>query len=298
MKKTCLLLIATACVLAIALSLAAFTLLNNTPSNESSQNPKQTSTPTNPSYVNTPTATSSNDYDYQPTFHGVPVYSYQVIQSYPHDTSAFTQGLTFDDDYLIEGTGLNGASSIRRVNLVDGQVLQKSELSSEYFGEGLTVVDDKIVQLTWKNEVGFIYDKDTFELLGNFSLSTEGWGLTYDGNCLIVSDGTANLYFLDSVTYQIVNSLTVYDAVGSVKNLNELEYINGYVYANVWFSSKIAIINPVTGQVTAYIDLDDLVQMYTSKNSDAVLNGIAYNSKTEQLYVTGKFWSNIYEIQI
>jgi glutamine cyclotransferase len=292
MKKACLL-IAIACVLAIALSLVAVTMLNIIPSNTPSQNPTKTSTPTNPSDVNNP---SNNDS--QSTFHGVPVYSYQIIQTYFHDASAFTQGLTFDDDYLIESTGLNGASSIRRVNLVDGQVVQKFDLSDEYFGEGLTVVGDKIVQLTWRNGVGFIYDKETFELLTSFSLDTEGWGLTYDGNYLIVSDGTDNLYFLDSSTYQIVNSITVYDAVGSVKNLNELEYINGYVYANIWYSSKIAVINPITGQINAYIDLTDLDQMYTSKNSSAVLNGIAYNSKTEQLYVTGKYWSNIYEIQI
>jgi len=171
-------------------------------------------------------------------------------------------------------------------------------LSTEYFGEGIAVVDDKIIQLTWQNKIGFIYDQKTFALLGNFSLSTEGWGLTYDGNHLIMSDGTSNLYFLDPNTYQTVNSINVHDAYGSVNNLNELEYINGSIYANIWFSSKIAIINPDTGQIDAYIDLDNLAQTYTSKNNEAVLNGIAYNPKTNQLYVTGKLWSNIYEIQL
>ncbi|MCL2643174.1 MAG: glutaminyl-peptide cyclotransferase [Candidatus Bathyarchaeota archaeon] len=233
------------------------------------------------------------------TFHGVPVYSYKVIQTYPHDSSAFTQGLTFDNKgNLIESTGLNGASSLRRVNLSDGKILQQINLAEEYFGEGITVVDDKIIQLTWQNKIGFIYNQETFDLLGNFKLNTEGWGLTYDNKHLILSDGTSKLHFLDTNTYQTINSINVHDAEGPVENLNELEYINGTIYANIWFSTKIAIINPTTGQVEAYIDLEELAQPHTTKNREAVLNGIAYNTQTNQLYITGKNWPNLYEILI
>ncbi|MDR2700091.1 MAG: glutaminyl-peptide cyclotransferase [Nitrososphaerota archaeon] len=289
MKKNYATIITVLCILTIIASVVAITLLNY-----SFPNTPKTPTPsTTISFV-----TPSND-PTQSTFHGVPMYSYQILQTYPHDPSAFTQGLTFDDNgNLIESTGLNGASSIRRVNLADGQVLQQFNLPHEYFGEGTTVVNDKIVQLTWQNKIGFIYDKKTFELLENFTLNTEGWGLTYDGNHLIMSDGTANLYFLDITTYQTINNIKVYDANGSVENLNELEYINGTIYANIWRSSKTAIINPNTGQIEAYIDLDDLSQQYTKKDSTAVLNGIAYSTQTKQLYVTGKNWSNLYEIQI
>jgi len=233
------------------------------------------------------------------TYNNVPVYSYSITQIYPHDPSAFTQGFTFDSEgNLLEGTGINGASSLRQVNLVDGKILQQINLSYEYFGEGITVVDNKIVQLTWQNKIGFIYDRETLALLDNFNLNTEGWGLTYDGKYLIMSDGTDTLYFLDTTTYKTTNSINVYDGNGPVENLNELEYINGTIYANIWHSSKIAIINPTTGQVEAYIELEDLTQTYTTKDSEAVLNGIAYNTQTKQLYITGKNWSNIYEIEI
>jgi glutamine cyclotransferase len=289
MKKTCAT-IAIIITLALIIGITAITLLNpNTP------NPQPTSTqPPNPS-----STSSSNSSSNQPTFNGVPVYSYKIVKIYPHDPSAFTQGLTFDDNgHLIESTGLYGESSLRRVNLTNGQILQQVNLPPEYFGEGIAIVNDKIIQLTWQNNTGFIYDKNTFDLLGNFTITTEGWGLTYDGKHLIMSDGTANLYFLDPNTYQTINTISVYDANGPVKNLNELEYINNTIYANIWFSSKIAIINPTTGQIEAYIDLENLSQPYTAKDTNAVLNGIAYNPQTGQLYVTGKNWSNLYEIQI
>jgi glutamine cyclotransferase len=285
MKKTRVV-VAVLCVLALIVSITAITLLNSNISNTS-----QIPTPT-------PLLTPSDNRT-QPTFNGVPVYTYKIIQTYSHDSVAFTQGLTFDDTgNLIESTGLYGASSLRRVNLTDGQILQQVNLSCEYFGEGITVVNDKIIQLTWQNEIGFIYDKNTFDLLDNFTLTTEGWGLTYDGNHLIMSDGTANLYFLDTTTYKTVNTINVHDAKGPVENLNELEYINGTIYANIWFSSKIAIIDPATGQIEAYIDLENLSQQYTTKDSNAVLNGIAYNKQTNRLYITGKNWSNLYEITV
>jgi glutamine cyclotransferase len=233
------------------------------------------------------------------TFHGIPVYTYSnTIKTYPHDASAFTQGLTFDDKgNLIEGTGLYGASSLRRVNLADGKILQQIDLDDEYFGEGITVVDNKIIQITWMNKIGFVYDKETFKLLNTFKLNTEGWGLTYNGKHIILSDGTSTLYFLDPNTYQTINSINVHDPEGPVTNLNELEYINGVIYANIWFSTKIAIINPTTGQIEAYLDLEKIAQPHTTKNTEAVLNGIAYNTQTNQLYVTGKYWSNLYEIE-
>ena len=168
-------------------------------------------------------------------------------------------------------------------------------MSGEYFGEGIAVVGDKIVQLTWQNYIGFVYDKATFDLLGQFNLTTEGWGLTYNGTHLILSDGTSKLYFLDPNTYQTVGSVNVHDGSMPIANLNELEYINGDVYANIWEDQKIAIINPQTGQVKAYIDLTGL---YQTNDPNAVLNGIAYNQQTGQLYVTGKYWPNLYEIQL
>ncbi|MCL2173081.1 MAG: glutaminyl-peptide cyclotransferase [Candidatus Bathyarchaeota archaeon] len=231
------------------------------------------------------------------TFHGVPLCSYKVVQIYPHDSEAFTQGLTFDDKgNFLEGTGLEGASSLRRVNLTDGKVLQQTNLDKEYFGEGIAVVGDKIVQLTWQNNIGFVYDKETFNVIEQFNFNTEGWGLTYDGTCLILSDGTSNLYFLDATTYQTISSINIQDAEGPVENLNELEYINGFIYANIWFSTKIAIINPATGQVQAYLDLEEIAQPHATKSAEAVLNGIAYDTQTNKLYITGKLWSNLYEI--
>jgi glutamine cyclotransferase len=291
MKKN-LLILTTLCVLALIIGVTTMVLLNSNVS-ISAQTPTATISPSSSLPISTDNSLQ------QPTFNGVPIYSYKIIQTYPHDPLAFTQGLTFDDnDNLIESTGLNGASSIRRVNLTNGQVIQQFNLQYEYFGEGITIVDNKIIQLTWKNNIGFIYDEKTFELLGIFTLNTEGWGLTYDGKHLIISDGTANLHFLDPTTYKTSHSITVQDANGPVKNLNELEYINGVIYANIWFDTKIAVISPATGQIEAYIDLDDLAQPYTTKDSNAVLNGIAYNTQTCQLYITGKNWSNLYEIAI
>jgi glutamine cyclotransferase len=290
MKKNYTTTIAVICTLTLILSITTtITIINK----------NNTNTPQTPNAPSPYTTPSNSHTQPQITFHGVPVYNYKIIQTYPHDPLAFTQGITFDDKgYLIESTGLNGASSIRRVNLVDGKILQQVNLSYEYFGEGIAIVDNKIIQLTWQNKIGFIYDKETFEQLDTFNYNTEGWGLTYDGNHLIMSDGTATLYFIDTTTCKTVNTINVRDTEGPVKNLNEIEYINGSIYANIWFSTKIAIINPTTGQVEAYINLEEIVNPYTTKDPNAVLNGIAYNTQTNQLYVTGKNWSNIYEIAL
>jgi glutamine cyclotransferase len=198
---------------------------------------------------------------------------------------------------LYESTG--ESSSLRRVDLESGNVLQEISLPEGYFGEGLTVVNDSLIQLTWQNQIGFIYDKSTFSLLGNFSYSTEGWGLTYDGNRLIMSDGTSNLYFLDPTTFQKIGQVSVHDGNSSVTSINELEYVNGDVYANIFLQQKIAIINPHTGEVKGWIDLSGLYQTNNPSNiPDNVLNGIAYDSQTGRLFVNGKDWPNLYQIQI
>jgi glutamine cyclotransferase len=223
-------------------------------------------------------------------------YTYSVVNSFPHDTNAFTQGLVFDNGVLYEGTGLHGQSSLRRVELETGEVLQLYALSNEFFGEGITVFGDKIIQLTWQSHKGFVYDKNSFDLLQNFSYPTEGWGITHKGTQLIMSDGTANLYFLDPETFETVGKIVVNDA-GPVTRLNELEYIKGEIYANIWQKEKIAIINPQTGNVRAWIDLTGIGDS-ESTDIDSVLNGIAYDTTEDRLFVTGKMWSKLYEIEL
>jgi glutamine cyclotransferase len=224
-------------------------------------------------------------------------YTYSVVNTYKHDSNAFTQGLIFDNGFLYEGTGLNGNSTLRRVDLATGNVLQLYALPDQYFGEGITLVGDKIIQLTWQSNVGFVYDKYTFELLQNFSYPTEGWGITYDGTQLIMSDGTSTLTFLDPVTFQKTGQVQVHDTNGPVVRLNELEYINGKVYANIWLENKIAIINPQTGQVEAWIDLSGIIDQQ-NLDPNSVLNGIAYDANTGRLFVTGKMWPQLFEIKL
>jgi glutamine cyclotransferase len=224
-------------------------------------------------------------------------YTYNVVHVYPHDSNAFTQGLVFENGTLYEGTGLYGQSTLRRVQLETGNVLQVHSLSSEYFGEGITIFDDKIIQLTWQSRKGFIYDKHTFSLLQEFNYTTEGWGITHDGSQLIMSDGTATLHFLDPETYQQTRQIEVQDNGRPVTRLNELEYIQGDIYANIWLEKKIAIINPQTGQVKAWIDLSGIYNQPVS-DSDNVLNGIAYDAIEDRLFVTGKRWSQLFEIKL
>ncbi len=274
----------------LAVAFLAVSLSGLAPFNGSSPTPTPTQTSSPP--TSSPTATPTPS----PTpfmSNGPKTYTYKIVNTYPHDTAAFTEGLVFDKGVLYESTGKS--SSLRRVNLESGVVLQEINLPSEYFGEGLTVVKDSLVQLTWENHVGFVYDKATFDLLGNFSYSTEGWGLTYDGNRLIMSDGTSNLYFLDPATFQKVGQVNVHDGNSSVTEINELEYINGDVYANIWLQQKIAIINPQTGTVKGWIDLTGI---YQSNNIDDVLNGIAYDTQNNRLFITGKDWPNLYQITI
>jgi glutamine cyclotransferase len=225
------------------------------------------------------------------------LYTYSIVNMYPHEKGAFTQGLVFENGSLYEGTGLYGESTLRRVELGTGKVLQIYALPNQFFGEGITIVDGKIVQLTWESQIGFVYNKNSFQVLQNFSYPTEGWGITYDGNRLIMSDGTANLYFLDPVTFERIGQVEVHDN-GTVTLLNELEYINGEVYANIWYEEKIVIINPQTGQVKAWIELRGIRSFLDNQNTANVLNGIAYDSISDRLFVTGKNWSHLFEIKL
>lgn len=223
-------------------------------------------------------------------------YTYVIINTFPHDANAFTEGLLFDSGFLFESTGLYGNSTLRRVELETGAVLQIVSLKPTDFGEGIAIVGNRIIQLTWQSHVGLVYDKVSFDLLQEFEYSTEGWGLTFDGSRLIMSDGTANLYFLDPVTFQRVGQVTVHDA-GTVTEINELEYINGTVFANIWKTNKIAVINPENGQVTAWVDLTG-IQNLNTLDSNSVLNGIAYDPSEGRLFVTGKMWPHIFEIRL
>ena len=225
----------------------------------------------------------------------VPLYGINVVKSYPHDTAAFTQGLIYLDGHIYEGTGQRGASSLRKVDLESGEVLQQSNLDAQYFGEGITVFGDKIYQLTWTSGDVFVYDKESFALESTLSISGEGWGLTHDGTHLIMSDGSNTLRYLDPETLEEVKSVTVTDGGVGVDRLNELEYINGEVWANVWKSPTIVRIDPESGVVNSRIDLSEINQQ---TGMDDVLNGIAYNAATDQVFVTGKNWTELYEIEV
>ena len=225
-------------------------------------------------------------------------YTYKIVNTYPHDPNAFTQGLVYEDGYLYEGTGLQGASTIRKVELETGKVLQIYHLPDQYFGEGITIFDDKIIQLTYLKQTGFEYDKKTFKLLRDFSYKTEGWGLTHDGKHLIMSDGTPVLSFLDPETFELVSRVLVYNRGILQEYLNELEYINGKIFANIWQTDEIAIIDPKSGVVTSIIDLEGILKERDIHGQIDVLNGIAYDAKKKRLFVTGKFWPKLFEIKL
>lgn len=230
--------------------------------------------------------------------HPATVDGYKIIHVYPHDPDAFTQGLFYLDGYLYEGTGLNGRSSIRMVDLESGKILQHYDLPSQYFGEGLTNWGSNLVELTWQSHQGFVYDRFSFRLLRTFKYPGEGWGLTHNDKALIMSDGTPSLRFLDPRTMQEFRRITVTDDGKPVENLNELEYIHGQIYANVWQTDRIARISPLTGKVLGWIDLSGILPAQDVQNSNAVLNGIAYDQKGDRLFVTGKLWPKIFEIKI
>lgn len=230
-----------------------------------------------------------------------PVASYRVLHVYPHDPQAFTQGLVYRDGVIYEGTGLNGRSTIRKVRLENGEVLQLQKVDSQYFGEGIAVVDDTIYELTWQSGIGFLYDRTTFTRKGTFTYHGEGWGLTYDGQRLIMSDGTAFLRFLDPATQKEMSRIEVKDGTTPVGNLNELEFVKGEVLANIWQTDRIARISPKTGRVTGWIELTGLLTPRETQDVEAaggVLNGIAYDAAGDRLFVTGKLWPKLFEIKI
>jgi len=227
-----------------------------------------------------------------------PTYTYQVVNIYPHDRNAFTQGLVFENGFLYEGTGLYGRSTLRRVDLETGNILQIYELPDYYFGEGVTIYGSRLIQLSYRGNIGFVYDKNSFELIREFYYPTEGWGLAYDGKRLIMSDGTSTLHFLHPETFEEIGRIEVSDNDTPVTALNELEYVQGEIYANVWLTDRIAIIAPETGQVIGWIELRGLLQPEDYSQPVDVLNGIAYDAKNGRLFVTGKLWPKLFEIEL
>jgi glutamine cyclotransferase len=225
-----------------------------------------------------------------------PVLSYDVVKTYPHDSAAFTQGLIFRDGYLFESTGLNGQSSLRKVKLETGDVVERRSVDKRYFAEGLTDWKGRLLQLTWETNIGFVYDLSTFAPLGTFTYKGEGWGLTHDDARLIMSDGSSALRFLDPETQREIGRVIVKDGDRPIEHLNELEFIRGEVWANVWLTDRIAIIAPGTGQVAAWLDLTGLRPPAPQGND--VLNGIAYDAGGDRLFVTGKLWSRLFEIRV
>jgi glutaminyl-peptide cyclotransferase len=226
-------------------------------------------------------------------------YTYRVVRSYPHDRQAFTQGLVYHGGLLYEGTGMNGRSGIRKVRLETGEVLQVRTLGEQYFGEGIAIVDDRLVQLTWQHELGFVYDRETFAPRGTFRYTGEGWGLAYDGTRLIMSSGAASgtLTLLDPRTLRRTGTLVVRDGGRPVAHLNELEIVKGEIFANVWQTERIARISPATGQVTGWIDVRGLLSPREAEGVD-VMNGIAYDAAGDRLFVTGKLWPKLFEIEV
>ena len=229
---------------------------------------------------------------------GVPLYTYQVVNILPHDPTAFTQGLVFENGLFYEGTGLKGRSSLRRVDVQSGQVQQQHDLASEFFGEGIALWDDRIIQLTWQENVAFVYDKATFTEQGRLSYPTEGWGLTHDGQKLIMSDGSDTLFFRDPETFEEIGRVQVLYQGQPVFKLNELEFIGGEVYANIWQTNYIVRINPASGQVVGVIDLTGILDNVPLMQPADVLNGIAYDPASDRLFVTGKLWPAVFEIDL
>ncbi len=228
----------------------------------------------------------------------IPEYSYEVVHVYPHDRGAFTQGLLYQDGVLYESTGLNGESSLRKVELETGKVLQQVSVPAQYFAEGLALFNGKLYQLTWQNHKCFVYDLATFKQEKEFSYPTEGWGLTTDGQSLIMSDGSAQIRFLDPATFELKRAITVTARGNPVANLNELEYIKGEIFANVWTTYKIVRIDPANGNVVGIIDLNGLLPVEDRAMDTDVLNGIAWDAKGERLFVTGKHWPKLFEIRL
>ena len=228
----------------------------------------------------------------------LPVYGYELVNAWPHDREAFTQGLVLHEGKFLESTGQYGESTLRRVEMETGRVLQSVDVAPQYFAEGMTLLGGKIYQLTWQNQMGFVYDPATFERTGTFRYDGEGWGLTNDGESLILSDGTNQLRFLDPQTFAVRRTISVFDRGRQLRDINELEYVKGEIYANVWHTDRIARIDPQTGRLNGWIDLTGLLPPPDRGNAEAVLNGIAYDEHGDRLFVTGKLWPKLFEIKI
>jgi glutamine cyclotransferase len=228
----------------------------------------------------------------------VPTLGYQIVNIWPHDPNAFTQGLVYLDGKMLESTGQEGRSSLRNVELQTGKILKKVDIPEPYFAEGITLLNNKIYQLTWQHQLGFIYDAQSFQKVGEFKYDGEGWGLTTDGHSLILSDGSNRIRFLDPDSFRVTKTIAVLDGKSPVRELNELEFVNGEIYANIWHDDRIAAINPQTGHVNAWIDLTGLLQPGDVQDPEAVLNGIAFDQSGNRLFVTGKLWPRLFEIKI
>ncbi|MGH9928416.1 MAG: glutaminyl-peptide cyclotransferase [Pyrinomonadaceae bacterium] len=228
----------------------------------------------------------------------ISTYGYEVVHVYSHDAKAFTQGLIFQEGNFLESTGEVGHSSLRRVEIDTGKVLQRVEVPPPYFAEGITLLKGKIYQLTWQHQVGFIYDALTFEKIGQFNYTGEGWGLANDGQSLILSDGTSRIRFIDPDNFQVTKTIAALDGRTAVAEINELEYVQGEIYANIWHADRIARINPQTGAVVGWINLAGLLAPGEVEDEEAVLNGIAYDEATGRLFVTGKLWPKLFEIRL
>ena len=244
------------------------------------------------------TKTSTNDASGTTTEKKTTTSGYEVVNSFPHDPTAFTQGLIFEDGALIESTGLEKHSTLRRVELQTGKVLQKVDVAPYYFAEGMTLFGGKIYQLTWKGEKGFVYDPKTFEKTGEFKYEGEGWGLTHDVDSLILSDGSNKIRFLDPATSQVKRTISIFDRGEPLVEINELEYVKGEIFANIWHDNRVARIDPQTGHINGWIDLGGLLKPGETTDSEAVLNGIAYDETSDRLFVTGKLWPKLFEIKL
>jgi len=227
-----------------------------------------------------------------------PEYTFKIVRDYPHDPAAFTQGLVYRDGFLYEGTGLNGRSSLRKIRLETGEVVQHVDLPIEFFGEGIAIVENKVIQLTWQSHIGFVYDLSDFKLLRRFSYPGEGWGLTSRSSEIFMSDGTAEIRVLDATTLKEKRRFTVHDGATSIDQLNELEFVEGELFANIWQTDRIVRVSPQSGKVVGWINLTGLLSPVYRRKSDAVLNGIAYDSVRKWLFVTGKLWPKIFEIEL
>lgn len=225
-------------------------------------------------------------------------YTYEIIRAYPHDSNAFTQGLVYFNGALYESTGLNGQSSLRKVDLETGQVLKKVDVPAQFFAEGLALLNGRLFQLTWQSQRAFVYDLGSFQLLNSFNYTGEGWGLTHNANSLIMSDGTSRIRFLNPDNFEVQRVISVYDDSRSIDHLNELEYIKGEIFANIWLTDRIVKVDPQSGRVLGRVNLSGLLSAEDRVPPDGVLNGIAYDEANDRLFVTGKLWPKLFEIKL